>query len=280
MPRKNVCGWAICAMAAKHALRPENLRSADLLGDDRGLVDDIGEQFGDAYWVAEPEDVIALNLRQFRAARRLEEQLSIHCEVDPSRGATWVSVIASDHPGLFYRIAGGIHLAGANIIDARIHTTKSGWAVDNFLVQNPVGETFNEPAQLERLKTAIRDALGNRIELVPKLAQRPLSRSRAGTFRVAPRVNFDNKASGRFTVIEVNARDRPALLNRLARALFESNLVIQSAHVTAYGERAADTFYVTDLTGGKITADDRLSEIEQRLLDAASDTRQRQLEEA
>ena len=253
---------------------------AALLGDKSYLVAGVGQEFGEAYWIAEPEEVIALNLAQYEAARELDEQLSIHCEVDTDRGATWVSVIASDHPGLFYRIAGGIHLAGANIIDARIHTTRNGWAIDNFLVQNPVGETFDEPAQLDRLKTAIRDALGNRIPLVPKLAQRPLSHSRAGAFRVAPRVNFDNKASGRFTVIEVNARDRPALLNRLARALFESNLVIQSAHVTAYGERAADTFYVTDLMGGKITAEDRLSEIEQRLLDAASDTRQRQLEEA
>ena len=42
------------------------------------------------------------------------------------------------------------------------------------------------------------------------------SRSRA--FDVRPVVSFDNQASGRFTVIEVNARDRVALLNRLARA--------------------------------------------------------------
>lgn len=115
---------------------------------------------------------------------------------------------------------------------------------------------------------------------MPKLAQRPLPRSRAGAFDVAPRVDFDNSASNRFTVIEVNARDRSALLNRLARVLFESNLVVNSAHVTAYGERAADTFYVTDLTGSKITSKPRLDEIERRLLEAASDTRQKELEEA
>ena len=253
---------------------------AEMLGEQSDLVKRVGVEFDDAYWIAEPEDVIAHNLAQYQQARSQEEQLSIQCEFYESRGATLVSVIASDHPGLFYRIAGGIHLAGANIIDARIHTSKRGWAVDNFLVQNPVGDPFNEPAQLERLKSTITDALSNRIELVPKLAQRPLAHTRAGAFDVAPRVNFDNKASGRFTVIEVNARDRPALLNRLALALFESNLVVQSAHITAYGERAADTFYVTDLMGGKITSENRLSEIEQRLLEAASDTRQRQLEEA
>ena len=53
-----------------------------------------------------------------------------------------------------------------------------------------------------------------------------------------------------------------------------------SAHITNYGERAADTFYVTDLTGGKITAPARLKEVEAALLDAASDERQAELESA
>ncbi|MDE2341001.1 MAG: hypothetical protein KGL21_08055, partial [Alphaproteobacteria bacterium] len=77
-------------------------------------------------------------------------------------------------------------------------------------------------------------------------------------------------ASNRFTVIEVNARDRPALLNALAFALFESKTTLQSAHVATYGERAVDTFYVTDLLGSKITASLRLKALERRLLDAAA----------
>ncbi|MFN3510120.1 MAG: bifunctional uridylyltransferase/uridylyl-removing protein, partial [Tsuneonella troitsensis] len=198
----------------------------------------------------------------------------------PSRGATLVTVIAADHPGLFYRIAGGIHLAGGNIIDARIHTTRSGWAVDNFLVQDPHGRPFGEDAQIRRLEVSIADALANRSALVPQLAKRPLPHSRARAFDVRPVVSFDNQASGRFTVIEVNARDRAALLNRLARALFENSLVVHSAHITNYGERAADTFYVTDLTGGKVTGATRLKAIEAALLEAASDERQAELESA
>ncbi|MFZ9395648.1 MAG: [protein-PII] uridylyltransferase [Erythrobacter sp.] len=250
------------------------------LGSQAELVELFGRELDDSYWIAEHEDVIARNLPQFHATRDSGEQLSIGCEFDEARGATLVTVIAADHPGLFYRIAGGIALAGANIIDARIHTARTGWAVDNFLVQDPHGKPFREGQQITRLKKSIGDALANRIELVPKLAARPLSHNRAGAFEVAPRVTFDNNASNRFTVIEVNARDRPALLNRLARALFESSLVVQSAHITAYGERAADTFYVTDLTGHKVTAAARLREIEARLLEAASDTSQKALAEA
>lgn len=252
---------------------------AELLGGDTALIDAFESDFDDAYWIAEPEDIAALNLRQFASARAEDRELSVRCEFYPSRGATLVSVIAADHPGLFYRIAGGIHLAGANIIDARIHTTRAGWAIDNFLVQDPHGQPFHEMAQLERIEASIADALANRIELVPRLARRPLPISRSKAFEVRPRVIFDNTASNRFTVIEVNARDRSALLNRLARTLFESQLVVHSAHITGYGERAVDTFYVTDLLGEKIEAAERLQAIEAALIEAASDRRQAELED-
>jgi [protein-PII] uridylyltransferase len=96
-----------------------------------------------------------------------------------------------------------------------------------------------------------------------------LPRPRADAFRIEPVALIDNKASNRFTVIEVNARDRPALLNTLAYALFQSKVTIHSAHIATYGERAVDTFYVTDLLGDKITAPARLKTLEKRLLDAA-----------
>jgi [protein-PII] uridylyltransferase len=250
---------------------------ARVLGERRELLDRYADRFDDSYWIAEPEDIVAINLALYGGSHEDSGALKVRCEVYPARGATLVTVIAADHPGLFYRIAGGIHLAGANIIDARIHTTRTGWAVDNFLVQDPHGGPFNEEPQLRRLEASIADALANRNALVPQLARRPLSHSRATAFDVRPVVSFDNQASGRFTVIEVNARDRPALLNRLARALFESRLLVFSAHITNYGERAADTFYVTDLTGGKITGS-RLRSVEAALLDAASDERQAELE--
>jgi [protein-PII] uridylyltransferase len=253
-------------------------RVAELLGDQAELVDEIGALLRDAYWIAEPEDIIAGNLRLYAAGRADTDQLSIECTLDEVRGATRVSVIAADHPGLFYRMAGGIHLAGANIIDARIHTATNGYAFDNFLVLDQQGQPFREPQQMARIEQGIRNALLARVELVPRLAARPLPHSRAKAFDVAPRVTFDNEASGRYTVIEVTARDRAALLNRLAYALFKANLMVHSAHVTAYGERAADTFYVTDLMGAKIKAAERLAEIEAALLQAASDQRQREVE--
>ncbi|MFA7604138.1 MAG: [protein-PII] uridylyltransferase [Novosphingobium sp.] len=244
-------------------------RVAQQLGSESGLVETAGSLLGDAYWIAESEDIAAMNLRQLDAAAG--QPLSIASEYYPARGATLVTVVAADHPGLFYRIAGGIHLAGGNIIDARIHTARNGMAVDNFLIQDPLGRPMTEDSQLARLTSTIEDALANRVKLVPQLAARPLARPRADAFEVRPRVEFDNKASNRFTVVEINARDRPALLNRLARALFEARLMVHSAHIATYGERAADTFYVTDLLGEKVDAPARLKAVEKRLLEAAGE---------
>lgn len=238
--------------------------AAAIPGDTSAFV----RSLSDAYWIAEPQDVIERNARLI--ARVGQAQLSVEATVYPERGATLVTVYAADHAGLFYRIAGAIHAAGGNIIDARIHTTRSGMALDNFLIQDPLGRLFDDSGQLARIETGIAEALANRARLTEKLAAKPLPRPRADAFTIEPDVLIDNKASNRFTVIEVQARDRPALLHHLAYALFQSKVTIHSAHVATYGERAVDTFYVTDLTGDKITAVLRLKSLERRLLDAAT----------
>lgn len=228
----------------------------------------LAKRMPESYWIAEPDDIIIRNLRLLMD--NAQEALAIDACYYPDRGATLITVLAADHPGLFYRIAGAIHLAGGNIIDARIHTSTDGLAVDNFLVQDPWGRPFQEADQIQRLKQSIGDALANRSKLSPRLMAKPVALRRADAFRIAPSVLIDNKASNRFTVVEVSAADRPALLNNLALALFQSKVTLHSAHIATYGERAVDTFYVTDLFGGKIENKSRLKALEARMLEAAS----------
>ncbi|WP_114952940.1 [protein-PII] uridylyltransferase [Sphingosinicella terrae] len=225
----------------------------------------------DSYWLAEPAEVLEGNARLIDAADRDPERVRpIECRVLTDRGATLVTVYAKDKPGLFYRVAGAISLVGGNIIDARIHTTDDGMALDNFLIQDISGAPLDDPRQLRRLEEAVLKAVEGQEPLRERLAARPLPLRRAEAFDIQPAVFIDNLASNRYTVMEVNARDRAALLCELAQAITESKAVIRSAHIATYGERAVDVFYLTDLAGGKIDHPPRLKMLQNRLLKAAS----------
>jgi [protein-PII] uridylyltransferase len=249
------------------ATKRDELAAALDWGKDR--FDKYAKRFPDSYWVAESVDVLERNARQIATADAADKALAIVATADAQRGATLVTIYAGDHPGLFYRIAGAIHLAGGNIIDARIYTTRDGMAVDNFLVQDPFGQAFDDPHRLKRLAQSIEDALMARNQLATKLAAKPAPRTRAHAFETVPTVLVDNNASNRYTVVEINAGDRPALLYALARALFQAKVTIHSAHIATYGERAIDVFYVTDLIGDKIETPARLRTLERLLLEAA-----------
>src|SRR5678816_1624081 len=80
---------------------------------------------------------------------------SVAVEDDGESGATRVSVFTPDREGLFYRICSGLASAGANIIDARIHTTRDGMALDNLLVLDGRGQPYRDRRQRARLAKAV-----------------------------------------------------------------------------------------------------------------------------
>ena len=91
---------------------------------------------------------------------------------------------------------------------------------------------------------------------------------RTRAINVPPRVVIDNHASNNFTVLEVNGRDRPGLLHDVTAAISDQGLQIASAHVTTYGVRAVDVFYVKDIFGLKVENERKLQQLREALLAA------------
>ena len=216
----------------------------------------------DSYWVAEPPEWQHANANQIEAAHGI----SVVADDDPKSGATRVSVFAPDSPGLFHRITAGLAAAGASIFDARIHTTNDGMALDNLLVHDRQGRAYADRRLRERLVEAVSTALDGQIPALP-VGER---NDRAISFRIAPRVLVAQAASSRTTVVEINARDRPALLARLTGAIHDEGHVIHSAHIATYGERAVDVFYLTNKAGQKLS-DPKADALRNILLEVAAE---------
>ncbi len=120
------------------------------------------------------------------------------------------------------------------------------------------------PASSENTEKALR----GEIWLEKALAGRRSLPKRADVFEVEPRVLIDNAASRTHSVIEVNGRDRPGLLFDLAKALKDLGLVIHSAHISTYGERVVDVFYVKDVFGLKIAHRSKMQRVQKQLAEA------------
>ncbi|WP_434058478.1 [protein-PII] uridylyltransferase [Coralliovum pocilloporae] len=180
-------------------------------------------------------------------------------------GVTEITILAPDHPRLLSLIAGACSVGDANIADAQIYTTTDGRALDTIFLERSFDTDADEKRRAERIVSLIENALRGRKRLPDPRSQDRAAGKRRKTFATKTEVTLDNELSNRFSVIEVSGLDRSGLLFDLTRALSRLNLNIISAHIATYGERAVDVFYVTDLTGAKITAGGRRKTITNQL---------------
>jgi len=180
--------------------------------------------------------------------------------------ASEVVVAAPDRQRLFVDLATALTAAGANIVGARVFTSRQGQALDVFYIQDATGAAYgaDNPRMLKKLAEALEAA--GRGETSKAEPRRVTDFGRAAAFTITPTVMLDNEASEVSTVIEASGRDRPGLLVGLARSISDAGLSILSAHIDGYGERAVDAFYVTEPDGGKLTDPKRMSALKAKLM--------------
>lgn len=220
-----------------------------------------------AYWLKVD---VARKLRHAELLREMNDAsapLATAVELDRTRGAVELTVVAPDNPRLLSIIAGGCAAGGANIVDAHIFTTADGLALDTIFFSRAFDFDEDEMRRAGRIAGLIARALRGEVVVSEELRARAKAHLPTDAFSVAPEVVVDNSLSNVYTVIEVSGLDREGLLFELTNSISRLNLNIASAHIVTFGERAVDAFYVTDLTGAKIASPQRQATIKRQLLD-------------
>jgi [protein-PII] uridylyltransferase len=219
-----------------------------------------------AYWLKVEMPRKIRHARFMRASEQAGHKLAINVGFDEARGVTELTILATDHPWLLSIIAGACASAGANIVDAQIYTTTDGRALDTIAISREYDRDEDEARRATRIGDMIEEVLEGKLRLPDAVARRAAGRGKLRPFVVEPEVTINNQWSELYTVIEVSGLDRPGLLYQLTTALSKLNLNIASAHVSTFGERARDVFYVTDLLGAQISAPTRQAAIKSALL--------------
>ena len=219
-----------------------------------------------AYWLkVEPARQIA-HAKLLHAMAAETRSLATEVTTDAFHGVTAVTVVAPDHPRLLTGIAGACAAAGGNIVDAQIFTTTDGLALDTIFVSRAFERDEDELRRGQRIAANIEKTLRGEVRLSEMASPKQPRDVRRGAFAIEPEVTVDNNLSRRYTVVEVSGLDRPGLLRDLTATLSSLNLNIGSAHIVTFGEKAVDSFYISDLTGQKINAPARQAAIKRRLL--------------
>lgn len=173
-----------------------------------------------------------------------------------------VLVYAPDQADLFARICGYFDRAGFSILDARIHTTTNGYALDTFQVITPsMPNHYRELTHM--VENDLAQALASDAPL-PEPRRKRMSR-RVQSFPVAPRVSLRPDEKAQRWVLTISATDRTGLLYLVARILARHQLSVQLAKVSTLGERVEDSFLIQ---GPELQSSARQIQIETELLQA------------
>ena len=157
-----------------------------------------------------------------------------------------VLVYAPDRPDLFARICGYFDSAGFSILDAKVHTTRAGYALDTFQVVHPHDRAEGDPAAYRDLISLVETQLARALAATGPLPEPRRGRvsRRVKSFPVTPRVSLRPDERAQRWLLSVSASDRSGLLYAIARVLAQHHINLQLAKISTLGERVEDTFLV------------------------------------
>lgn len=186
----------------------------------------------------------------------------VKCRLAPIGEGLQVAVYLKDQPDLFARICSYFDRKNFSILDAKIHTTANGYALDTFLVtEQNFAKSYRDIISL--IEHEVCELLTKQTPL-PAPSRGRLSRM-SRTFPITPTVDLRPDERGQYYLLSISAADRTGLLYSIASVLTRYRINLHTAKVMTLGERVEDVF----LVDGKVLSSSRNQiQLETDLLDA------------
>ncbi|HEY8609459.1 MAG TPA: [protein-PII] uridylyltransferase [Noviherbaspirillum sp.] len=218
----------------------EALRSLRLYGLPENAHARLWQQLDVAYFLRHDAADIAWQTRSF--FDKIDSPVPVvKARLAPIGEGIQVAVYVKDQPDLFARICSYFDRKNFSILDAKIHTTRHGYALDSFLVTEPAfANSYRDIISL--VEHELTRLLDDRADLPPPVKGRLSRLSR--TFPVTPTVDLRPDERGQYYLLSVSANDRNGLLYSIANVLAKYRINLHTAKIMTLGERVEDVFLV------------------------------------
>ncbi len=180
-----------------------------------------------------------------------------------------IFIFAPETRKLLTQVTASLDKLDLNIIEARLQSSKNGFALYSFSAIMPESQSSNEDRTLRDLEKQLRASI---LQKQPaQLISRRSSSRALKHFPIQPQVTFSfNNPS--YTTVDVIAQDQLGLLHNVAFILQENDLYLLSARVATFGARAEDIFFVRQHDKTPVTDEVKLEKLRQEICEAL-DTR-------
>jgi [protein-PII] uridylyltransferase len=214
-----------------------------------------------AYFLRHEPQEIAWQTRTLHYRVNTERPV-VKARLSPIGEGLQVMIYAKDEPDLFARICGYFESINYSIVDAKIHTTRHGYALDTFLVLG-TGTSHHYRDMIGLIEHELAERLERRAPLGPPTRGRVSRLSRH--FPITPEVHIRPDEKGQYSLVSITAGDRPGLLYGIARVFSQYHVDLHTAKIVTLGERAEDVFVVS---GEALAKPKTVLQLEQDLLAA------------
>jgi [protein-PII] uridylyltransferase len=220
---------------------------------------DLWSQLDTGYFMRHAADEIAWHTRTLYY-RPSGEQPVVRARLNPMGDGLQVMVYVPDQPLLFARLCGFFARLGYSIVDAKIHTTRHGYALDSFVVF-----AFDATQAYRDMIALIEHGIVEQLTQQPPLPASVSGRlsRQVRHFPVTPEVDIRADERGSQYLMSINAADRPGLLYAIARVLGHHEITLHTAKIATLGERVEDVFLIS---GKALAQTATLVRLEQDLL--------------
>ena len=217
-------------------------------------------QLDTVYFLRHSTEEIAWHARALHY-RTEGQQPVVKARINPHGDGIEVMAYTLDQRDLFARMVGFFSRAGFNIMDAKIHTTRHGYALDSFMLLDVSGRDKDRD-MIQYIEHELSDRL-TRCGMPEAPASGRISRQ-VKHFPIQPLVTIQADEKGVYFVLSVSAADRPGLLYTVAMTLAAHGANLHTAKIVTLGERVEDTFLIT---GGDLGESASRIKLETELLD-------------
>ena len=225
-----------------------------------GTEDALWAQFDTVYFMRHDPEEIAWHTRMLYYRVETEEPV-VKARPSQSSEGLQVMVYMRDSGDLFMRLCGFFARLGFTIADAKIHTTRNGYALDSFVLLDP-----GQEIHYRDLINLLEHDLAERLK-----SDSPADRPAGGRlprevkhFPITPTVNIRPDERGQHYIMSVTAADRPGLLFGIAETLVRHGINLHTAKIATLGARIEDTFLIS---GPGLGHDSDVVRIETELLE-------------